>query len=273
MTTERCGFVGLGDQGGGIALRIAQRGVSLMVWARRPEVLGRFVEAGATVAPSLAELGSSCPLVAVCVRTDDDLREVTLGEGRLLASMAAGSSLAVHSTVAPATVRTVAAEGAARGIAVVDAPVSGGSAGAAAGTMSVIAGGDPAVIARWRPVWQTHATQISLLGPVGAGQLAKLVNNALSAANLGLALQALGSSAELGLDRAALGEILGGSSAASFMVGVARVMPPEGQIQAASLLRKDVDLFHRIAEGPEAKALAAAAEAAVVHLERLAARV
>jgi len=273
MTTEHCGFVGLGDQGGGIALRMAQQGIPLTVWARRPEVLGRLIDAGATVASSLAELGSSCPLVAVCVRTDDDVRDVTLGEGGLLAAMAAGSSLAVHSTVAPATVRAVAAEGAARGIAVVDGPVSGGSAGAAVGQMSVMAGGDPEAIERWRRVWQTHASQISVLGGIGAGQLAKLVNNALSAAHLGLALQALGSSAELGLDRAALGEVLGGSSAASFMVGIARVMPPEGKVQAASLLRKDVDLFRQIAQGPEAEALAVAAEAAVVHLERLAARV
>jgi 3-hydroxyisobutyrate dehydrogenase-like beta-hydroxyacid dehydrogenase len=252
---------------------MAQQGVPLTVWARRPEVLDRFVAAGATAAPTVTELGSSCPLVAVCVRTDDDVREVVLGDGGLFAAMAPGGSLAVHSTVAPSTVREVAEAGAARGIAVVDAPVSGGSAAAAAGTMSVIAGGDPAVVERWRPVWQTHASQISVLGDIGAGQLAKLVNNALSAAQLGLALQALGSSVELGLDRSALGEVLGGSSAASFMVGVARVMPPEGQVQAAALLRKDVDLFHQIADGPEAEALAAAAEAAVVHLERLAARV
>lgn len=207
-TPERVGFVGIGNQGGPIALRIRAGGFPLTVWARRPEARAPFQEVGAVRAGSLGELGRSCSMVAVCVTTDDDVRAVTLGPEGLLAAMGSGTSLAVHSTVHPATVRSVAEAAGERNVTVLDAPVSGGGASARAGTMAVLLGGSSEVVERWRPVLSTFATSIEVLGDVGAGQLAKLVNNALSAVTLGSSLQALGAASELGLDRDAVYRVL-----------------------------------------------------------------
>src|SRR4029079_19179880 len=128
---------------------IGRGGYPLWVWARRPEGLEEDVAEGARGARSVSGLGASCDLVAVCVTTDDDVRAVVLGPDGLLAAMAPGSSLAVHSTIHPDLVREVAAAGEARGVAVVDAPVSGGNLAAKAGTLAVLIGGNEADVQRW----------------------------------------------------------------------------------------------------------------------------
>jgi 3-hydroxyisobutyrate dehydrogenase len=269
---EHVGFVGLGSQGAPIAMRILQGGHPLTVWARRPEVLMPFEEAGARSASSLAELGSACPLVAICVTTDDDVREIALGPDGLLAAMASGSSLAVHSTVHPQTVRAVADEGTSRRVAVIDAPVSGGHAGAVAGTMAVLLGGEREVIDRWRPVLATFATSVEVLGGIGAGQLAKLVNNALAAANLGTALRAVAAARELGLDPDAVFRIMTASSGDSFMLRTTPHMERDGVGLAAARLRKDLNLLHELENTgtTNTAALVSAADVAVTHLEQLA---
>ena len=272
------GFVGLGNQGGPMALRIAQAGLPLTVWARRPDVLAEFVRAGAVRAETLHELGAASSLVAVCVTTDDDVRQVVLGAvdsdvvtGGLLAAMAPGSSLAIHSTAHPETVRQIAKLCARRSVSVVDAPVSGGNIGAQAGTMAILVGGEAEIVDRWRPVWATFASSVSLLGGVGAGQHAKLVNNALAAANLGTALRALDSAQRAGLDRVVVGEVLAASSGASFMLGAARGANAEGLSLAAARLRKDVAIYADVLtpDDEDGAALAAAAEVAVRYLEEL----
>jgi 3-hydroxyisobutyrate dehydrogenase-like beta-hydroxyacid dehydrogenase len=203
--TETVGFVGIGNQGGPMAERILRGGFPLTVWARRPGSAAPFEHAGARVAHGLRDLGAGCSLVGVCVTTDDDVRHVVLGADGLLAAMAPGTSLAIHSTVHPDTVRGVYEAGAERDVAVIDAPVSGGS-----------------------------AASVAVLGDAGAGQLAKLVNNALSAANFGAALQALAASGALGLDRTAMQDVLAASSGGSFMLRRAFGMEPEGAALAAA---------------------------------------
>jgi 3-hydroxyisobutyrate dehydrogenase-like beta-hydroxyacid dehydrogenase len=212
-------------------------------------------------------------MVAVCVTTDDDVRTVTLGADGLLAAMAPGSSLAVHSTVHPDTVAAVHAAGAAAGVSVLDAPVSGGNAGARAGTMAVLLGGEPDVIERWRPVFATFATTVEVLGGIGAGQRAKLVNNALSAVTLAASLDALQAAEELGLDRDAAYRVMRASSGDSFMLRRAPMIDDHGAGLAAARLRKDLSLLQELArpEQSHASTLAATADRAVTGLEARAA--
>jgi 3-hydroxyisobutyrate dehydrogenase len=267
---DRVGFVGLGNQGAPIAMRILRGGFPLTVWARRMEVTERFQAAGAQVAADLAELGAACSLVAVCVTTDSDVHAVTVGTGALLASMRPGSSLALHSTVDPDTARAIARAGEARGVSVLDAPVSGGNAGATAGTMAVMVGGDRPTFERWRGVLTTFATNIELLGGVGAGQLMKLLNNAIASVTLGVSMQALAAASELGLDREATGRVLTVSSGDSFMLRQAIGITPEGMSLAVARLRKDLTLFdHTVSPADDSAAsLAATARAVLSQLER-----
>ena len=190
-TAQRVGFVGLGDQGAPIAQRIASNGFPLGVWARRPESLGPFAGTAAFIAPTLQELGAWSDVVGVCVVNDDDVREVVLAPGALLDGMHGGSCLIIHSTVAPATCDELGERAAARGVAMLDAPVSGGAAGASAGTLAVMVGGPAPVLDRVRPVLESFAGLLAHLGPLGAGQRAKIVNNLLFTAILSLSAEAI----------------------------------------------------------------------------------
>jgi 3-hydroxyisobutyrate dehydrogenase-like beta-hydroxyacid dehydrogenase len=243
----RVGFVGLGDQGGPIARRIIEAGFTTTVWARRPASLERF---GATprVAESRVALGAASDLVGICVVNDDDVRAVALGPEGVLAGMAPGSILAIHSTIHPDTVAEVASWAGERGVAVIDAPVSGGGASAGAGELLVMVGGDAAILEQCREVLSSFASNIIHLGPLGSGQVAKGINNMAFTASLGLALEATDLGAALGLDPAALLEVLSLGSASSFAIGVLRRSGGDlGAFSAGALLRKDADIVEALA--------------------------
>jgi 3-hydroxyisobutyrate dehydrogenase-like beta-hydroxyacid dehydrogenase len=133
------GFVGLGSQGGPMARRIVQAGFPLILWARRAEALAPYADTAAQTARDLADLGARCDHVGICVFDDAGVREVCAA---LLPAMRPGSRIAIHSTVLPETCVELAALAAARGVALIDAPVSGGGPGAAAGTLTVMVGGE-----------------------------------------------------------------------------------------------------------------------------------
>jgi 3-hydroxyisobutyrate dehydrogenase len=241
---DRIGFIGLGSQGGPMAERIVAAGYPLTVWARRAEVLEPFLASGATTAASVAELGAQCDLVGVCVVDDAGVAAICR---ELIPAMRPGSVIAIHSTITPESCVTLAAQCAARGISLIDAPVSGGGIGAAAGTLTVMCGGSQEVFDAAKPVFESFGKLIVLLGDVGAGQRAKLVNNALMAANMGLAHAALGAGAALGIEREALVELIRQSSGRSFGFEVyARLPSPAAFSHGAPLLVKDVNLLKSI---------------------------
>ncbi|MGD9792039.1 MAG: NAD(P)-dependent oxidoreductase [Acidimicrobiia bacterium] len=270
--SERVGFVGVGNQGGPMAMRIALAGLPLTVWARRPEALDEYVDAGVDRAPDLRGLAQRCQLVAVCVTTDADVLDVCLGEAGLVTNMSPGSSLCIHSTAHPGTIATVHAASTERGVRLLDAPVSGGNAGAKAGTMAIMCGGAVDDLDRWRPVFATYARSVELVGPVGAGQLAKLVNNALSSVTTGASVWALRSAVALGLDRDAMLRVLMASSGASFMLPNVPTMIDVSAQLAADRYRKDLGLYERVVptDDDDGRSLVAAAEAAVATLEAIA---
>ncbi len=262
----RAGFVGLGDQGAPMARRIVDAGFPLTVWARRPASLAPFAGTAASVAPDLVALGRASDVVGVCVVDDAGVRSVVLGPDGLLAGMAPGGVIAVHSTVHPRTCAELAEQAVGAGVAVLDAPVSGGGLAAAAGKLLVLVGGDEDVVARAMPIFSTYGDPVLHVGPPGSGALAKLLNNALMTAQLGLADDALRLGAAFGLDGGALAGALLQASGASFSLGVRSRMPGglEGFV-AERLLRKDLDILRSVAEddGLDLGALGAAGDAAL----------
>ena len=267
------GFVGLGDQGAPMAQRILAAGFPLAIWARRAASLAAFEAIGAVVAGSLEELGARSDFVGVCVTDDRDARQVILAEeGGVLAGMKTGSAIAVHATVHPTTCIELAECAAERGVAVVDAPVSGGGQRALVGTLTVMVGGARADFERFRPVFETYGDPVRYLGALGNGQRCKLVNNLLFSANLQIAADIAKLGDALGLERDALFEILKAGSGRSYALDVVPTL--DGTILAAGFanLIKDTALMGTLARdaGLEpllveraAEALAAAIESAL----------
>lgn len=241
----RVGFIGLGDQGGGMAQRLIECGFPTTLWARREASLEAFRTTAATYAATPVELGAASDIVGICVVDDAGVEDVLLGDQGVLSGMSAGSLIAIHSTVSLALCAKVAAAAAAQGVSVIDAPVSGGGVAAAQGELTVMVGGASDTVERARPVLSTFGRHVFHLGPLGSGLLTKLVNNTLHAAHYALAHDAIAAGAALGIEGRALGETLAVSSGASTSLGV---MVSAGGLEplspfVGSLLKKDVGIF------------------------------
>lgn len=241
----RAGFIGLGDQGGGMASRLIECGIPTTLWARRAASLEPFRAGRATFAATPAELGACSDVVGICVVDDAGVEEVVLGDRGVLSGMRQGALLVLHSTISLATCQRAAAAAAQNEIGVIDAPVSGGGFAAAQGELTVLVGGEVVDFERARPVLETFGGQVIHLGPLGSGLLAKLVNNTLHAAHYALARDAIAVGVQMGLDEEALGRALAVSSGNSFSLNTAvavggfDVLAP----MVSSLLHKDVAIF------------------------------
>lgn len=241
MSMTRLGFIGLGSQGAPMARRMIEAGYPVVLWARRPEALASFADTSFESASSVAHLGARVEHVGICVVDDVGVRQVC---EELFPAMRPGGRIAIHSTIHPNTAVELAKQAAARGLALIDAPVSGGGGAAAAKTLTVMMGGDEAVVAAARPIFETFGGLIVRVGDVGAGQMAKLVNNAMMAAHMAIAHHGLAAGSALGLDRKALSEIIKVSSGRSFGFEVyARLPSPYAFEHGAKLLAKDVRLL------------------------------
>ncbi len=239
----RVGFIGLGSQGGPMARRIVEGGYETTLWARREASLEPYADTAAKTAGTPAELAAASDLVCLCVVGDDDVREVLYGETGVLAGLASGGIVAIHSTVHPDTCREIAEKAAAQGVSVIDAPVSGGGPAVEEGKLLVMVGGDEDVVERCRPVFATYADPIVHLGPLGSGQVTKILNNLLFSANLGSAISTLELGDSLGIPRDKLCEVLTRGSAVSKALGSIAVFGGtlEGLAPiAGALLQKDV---------------------------------
>jgi 3-hydroxyisobutyrate dehydrogenase len=241
---SKIGFIGLGSQGAPMARRIIDAGYPVTLWARRPDSLVPFADTPAETAASIAELGARTEHVGICVVDDAGVSQVC---DQLIPAMRPGGRIAIHSTVHPKLCVALSALASARGLSLIDAPVSGGGPGAAAGTLTVMVGGGEEAVAAARPIFATFAGLILRLGGVGAGQTAKLVNNALMAAHVAMAHHAMAAAAALGLDRAALADIVKISSGRSYGFEVyARLPSPSAFAHGAKLLAKDVRLLGEV---------------------------
>ena len=173
----RVAFVGLGVMGYPMAGYLAKAGHDTVVYNRTAEKAERWVaEYGGPSAPTPREAAEGAEIVFSCVGNDDDVREVLLGDDSVLAGIGEGGIIVDHTTASATIAREIYEKAAAKNVGFLDAPVSGGQAGAENGQLTVMVGGDPDVFERARPIIDCYAKAITLIGPVGSGQLAKMVN-------------------------------------------------------------------------------------------------
>ena len=173
----KVGFIGLGTMGGGMALNVRKAGHEVVVHDLRREAGERHLAAGCAWADTPRRVAESSEVVLTSLPGPPEVEAVALGEGGLLAGMAAGSAWFDLSTNSPTLLRRLNERFAAQGVAVLDAPVSGGPAGANSGRLAIWVGGDKAVFERFKPVLDAMGDQVMYIGPVGAGAVAKLVHN------------------------------------------------------------------------------------------------
>jgi 3-hydroxyisobutyrate dehydrogenase len=215
---DRVGFIGLGTMGAAMAANVARAGFPLVVWNRTPGRAGELLEHGAEEAHSPAELASRVDLVVTCVTDTPDLGEVLFDEAGVAAAEPRPAIVIDCSTVSPIATRAFAAQLDERGIALVDAPVSGGSEGAQKGTLTIFVGGEESSVKRARPVLEAMGSTVTHLGPVGSGQAAKAVNQVIIAGTyLGVA-EGVVLAIKAGLDLDALMPALVGGAARSWVL-------------------------------------------------------
>jgi 3-hydroxyisobutyrate dehydrogenase len=185
---ERVGFAGLGTMGAAMAANLARSGASLTVWNRTAGKAGALLELGATEAASAAELAAAVDVIVVCLSDTPDVEAVILGPRGLAKGARPGTLVIDCSTIDPGASERFAARLAEGGVAFVDAPVSGGSEGALKATLTIMVGGSEADVERAHPFLAAMGRTITHMGPVGAGQATKAVNQViLCGAYLGVA--------------------------------------------------------------------------------------
>ncbi|MDX6691494.1 MAG: 3-hydroxyisobutyrate dehydrogenase [Solirubrobacteraceae bacterium] len=214
--TDRVGFVGLGIMGSRQAANLARAGYELTVFNRTRSVAEAWVaEHGGTVADSPAAVGEASDVVISMVVDGDQVRAVLLGPEGVAAGAQAGTLCVDMSTIGPDQTRAIAAELAERGLRLVDAPVSGSSPKAQDGTLTIMAGGDAEDFARAEPLLRVMGELVVHVGELGQGEMVKLINNALGAANATALGEALLVAQANGVDLDALQQVVGASSGAS----------------------------------------------------------
>jgi len=180
---ERIGFIGLGIMGRGMANNLLKAGFTLTVWNRTASRMDAFVEAGAKAGSSPADVAANSDIIVTCVSDTPDVERVIMGEDGVIHGAKAGSLVLDCSTISPQVTKEIAAKLAEQGVKMLDAPISGGSEGAAKGTLSIMVGGDADQFQRALPVFQAMGKTITHIGPNGTGQTVKLVNQVLVVGN------------------------------------------------------------------------------------------
>lgn len=221
-----CAFIGLGVMGFPMAGHLQAAGHQTTVYNRTTSRAEEWVEAhGGSSVSTPREAATGAGAVMVCVGNDDDLRSVVFGKDGALAGMAEGSTLVDHTTASAEVAREIAAVASGIGVGFVDAPVSGGQAGAQNGQLSIMCGGDPDVFATVEPLIDSYAKAIVLVGKVGSGQLTKMVNQVCIGGLIQGLAEALDFSRRAGLDTdKVLAAISQGASGSWQMENRARTM-------------------------------------------------
>ncbi|MBL8961735.1 MAG: NAD(P)-dependent oxidoreductase [Gemmatimonadetes bacterium] len=208
-------FLGLGAIGTPMARHVAAKG-DLTIWNRTASTAAAFAASDrCVIAPTAREAGAASPVVITCLPTSREVEVVLDGPDGLLAGMATGSLLIDCTSGDPASSRRIAARLAERGIAFIDAPVSGGVIGAVNGALTVMCGGDEATFARALPVLQMFGKKIVHVGPVGAGDALKAVNNAWLATHIWAAAEGLAALTKAGVKPSVALEVINASSGRS----------------------------------------------------------
>lgn len=210
------GFIGIGIMGAGMSRNLVAAGFDVVVW-NRTRARAEAIE-GAAVADSPRQVAERCDIVLICVSDSPDVEAVVTGSDGVLEGLRPGALVVDHSTISPSVTRRLADAVAEAGGSWVDAPVSGGSEGAANGTLSIMVGGTETDVTRAMPYFEAMGKTITHVGPVGSGQLVKLVNQMLVVVNQLAVSEALVFAEAAGLDLDATLRAVTGGAAGSWML-------------------------------------------------------
>lgn len=216
--TEQIGFIGLGIMGRGMARNLLKAGFRVHVWNRTAERMDELAAEGAIKAHSPRELAGQCDVIITCVSDTPDVEQVILGENGVIHGVKRGALIIDMSTISPHATRAIAERLREKGASMLDAPISGGSEGAAKGTLSIMIGGEAKEVERAMPYLRAMGKTITHVGDHGAGQMVKLVNQILVVGNALAMCEALLFAKAGGLDLQKTLEAVGGGAAGSWML-------------------------------------------------------
>lgn len=218
-------FIGLGAMGRPMMANLVKKGFAVTAYDLSPAALDAGVKAGAKAAGSAAEAAQAADMIVTIVPSSSNVEAVYLGKGGLLEAVASGRLCVDMSTIDPATSRRVAAALAARGVRFIDAPVSGGVPRATDGTLAIMVGGEPKDVDEARPVLSAMGAHIFHVGPVGAGEVAKLCNNLIAGVSAVAVSEAFRIAEGFGVDAKTLTNVIAKSSGNTWVMEAAHPVP------------------------------------------------
>ena len=246
VAPQRVAFIGLGVMGYPMAGHLARAGHQVTVYNRTAAKAAAWVaEYGGSSAPTPAQAAQGADIVFACVGNDDDLRSVTVGEQGAFAGMQPGALFVDHTTASASGARELYATAQARGLHFVDAPVSGGQAGAVNGALTVMCGGDEAAFNVMKAVAMAYSKAVTLVGASGAGQLAKMVNQTAIAGLVQGLSEAIAFGLRAGLDMKLVLDVIGKGAAQSWQMDNRGKTMVDGKFDfgfAVDWMRKDLGL-------------------------------
>jgi 3-hydroxyisobutyrate dehydrogenase len=249
--TATVGFIGVGNMGNPMAGNVLKSGVSMMVFDLHAPSMKNLIDSGAKAAASAAEVVERCEIVLTCLPASPDVEAAYLEPGGLVERAKPGNVLVDLSSVLPSTPRKIEPRAKARGVHFLESPVSGGVSGARAGTLALMVGGDPAVLDRVRSVLRAMGPNIFHVGPVGAGNTVKAINNMMACVNSLAMMEGVALGVKAGLDPMTVYEVVKASSGGSKALEripsaiVPRNFEPGFKVR---LMNKDLETFNTIAK-------------------------
>ena len=244
--TEKLAFIGLGVMGFPMAGHLQQAGHTVTVWNRSRDKTDAWQQQyQGQVADTPAAAATSADIIMTCVGNDDDLRQVVLGDNGILSGMQPGSILVDHTTTSAEVARELSQKLTEQGCAFVDAPVSGGQQGAENGQLTIMCGADNKTFERVQPVLEHYARAVTLMGPVGAGQLTKMVNQICVAGVVQGLAEGMAFADNAGLDVQRVIDVISQGAAGSWQMSNRHKTMIADQYEhgfAVDWMRKDLDI-------------------------------
>jgi len=245
------GFIGVGNMGNPMASNVLKAGFPMIVYDRNPQAMENLLQAGAQRAASAREVVEGAEIVLTSLPASPDVEAVYLEPGGLVDSAKPGTMLIDLSSVLPSTPRKIEPRAQARGVHFLEAPVSGGVSGARAATLAIMVGGDPETLTRAHPVLRAIGPNIFHVGPVGAGNTVKAINNMMASVNALAMMEGVALGVKAGLDPMTIYEVVKASSGGSKALEripnslIPRQFEPGFKVQ---LMNKDLETFNTIAK-------------------------
>jgi 2-hydroxymethylglutarate dehydrogenase len=245
------GFIGVGNMGNPMASNVLKAGFPMIVYDRNPQAMENLLQAGAQRAASAREVVEGAEIVLTSLPASPDVEAVYLEPEGLVDSAKPGTMLIDLSSVLPSTPRKIEPRAQARGVHFLEAPVSGGVSGARAATLAIMVGGDPETLTRAQPVLRAIGPNIFHVGPVGAGNTVKAINNMMASVNALAMMEGVALGVKAGLDPMTIYEVVKASSGGSKALEripnslIPRQFEPGFKVQ---LMNKDLETFNTIAK-------------------------